>query len=99
MEWHGLNSSGSGYKQVVGCSENNNEIWVPKNKGKLLTSWEAISFSRTLLNGQLEYLGPTDVFVCKKIAWQQPTFLTVISPCRSAGVRPAWCGVRLQLDM
>ena len=63
MEWHGLNSSGSGYKQVVGCSENNNEIWVPKNKGKLLTSWEAISFSRTLLNGQLEYLGPGVLFL------------------------------------
>ena len=63
MEWRGLNSSGSGYKQVVGCSENNNEIWVPKNKGKLLTSWEAISFLRTLLNGQLEYLGPGVLFL------------------------------------
>ena len=58
MEWRGLNSSGSGYSQVVGCSEIRNEMWVPNNKGKLLTSWEAISFSRTLLQGELEYLGP-----------------------------------------
>ncbi len=56
MEWRGLNSSGSGYSQVVGCSESSNEIWVPNNKGKLLTSWETISFSRTLLKGELEYL-------------------------------------------
>ena len=57
MEWRGLNSSGSGYSQVVGCTEISNEIWVPNNKGKLLTSWETISFSRTLLKGELEYLG------------------------------------------
>ena len=63
MEWHGLNFSGSGYRQVVGCSESSNGIWVPNNKGKLLTSWETISFSRTLLKGELEYLGPGVLFL------------------------------------
>ena len=63
MEWRGLNSSGSGYSQVVGCSESRKEIWVPNNKGKLLTSWETISFSRTLLKGELEYLGPDVLFL------------------------------------
>jgi hypothetical protein len=56
MEWRGLNYSGSGYRQLVGCNETSNEIWVPNSKGKLLISWEALSFSRTLLDVELEYL-------------------------------------------
>jgi hypothetical protein len=46
MGWRGLNSSSSGNRQVVGCSESSNEIWVPYNEGTLLTSWEAINFLR-----------------------------------------------------
>ena len=48
---------------MVGCSESDNEIWIPNNKGKLLTSWETISFSMTLLNGELEYLGSSVLFL------------------------------------
>jgi hypothetical protein len=59
MGWRGLNYSGSGYRQVVDCSESSNEIWVPYNTGALLTSFSR----RTLLHGKREYLGPGFLFL------------------------------------